>query len=138
MFRMQIICQKNRPKLLPNSQPEVYQLDCLCNEKYIGKSKKRVLTRCIEHQQDSMSGKWESFGATEDTNKCLGQFSQLHPKTMHISPQMCKIKIRESLEIDKLRTINKKDKTFTVLNRYNGDCVTTNSWKPLFKKMGNH
>ena len=75
MFRMQIICQKNRPKLLPNSQPEVYQLYCLCNEKYIGKSKKRVLTQCIEHQQDSMSEKWESFGATEDTNKCLGQFS---------------------------------------------------------------
>ena len=28
-----------KPKLLPNSQPGVYQLDCLCNGKYIGKSK---------------------------------------------------------------------------------------------------
>ena len=24
----QILCQKNKPKLLPNSQPGVYQLDC--------------------------------------------------------------------------------------------------------------
>ena len=36
--------------------------------------KKRVLTRCIEHQQDSMSGKWESPGATENTKECHGQF----------------------------------------------------------------
>ena len=47
-------------------------------------------------------------------------------------------KIREALEINKLKTINEKDKTFTVLNRDNGDYVTTNSWKPLFMKMGNH
>ena len=37
----QILCQKNKPKLLPNSQPGVYQLDCLCNGKYIGLSKKK-------------------------------------------------------------------------------------------------
>ena len=47
-------------------------------------------------------------------------------------------KIREALEINKLRTINEKEKTFTVLNRDNGDCITTNSWEPLFMKTGNH
>ena len=47
----QILCQKNKPNLLPNSQPGVCQLDCSCNSKYIGESKKRVFTRCIEHQQ---------------------------------------------------------------------------------------
>ena len=29
----QILCQKNKPKLLPNSQPRVYQLDCSCSGK---------------------------------------------------------------------------------------------------------
>ena len=53
----QSLCHKNKPKLLPNSQPGVYQLDCSRNGKYIGESKKRVLTRCIEDKQDSMSGK---------------------------------------------------------------------------------
>ena len=129
---------KNLPKLLPNSQPGVYQLDCSCNGKYIGESKKRVLTRCIEHQQDSMSGKWESSGATEHTKECHGQFDWLHPKTVRISPYMYERKIRETLEINKLKTVNEKDKNFTVLNRDNGDYVTTNSWKPLFMKMGNH
>ena len=37
----QILCQKNKPKLQPNSQPGVYQLDCSCNGKYIDQSKKR-------------------------------------------------------------------------------------------------
>ena len=47
-------------------------------------------------------------------------------------------KIREALERNKLKAIKEKDKTFTVLNRDNGDYVTANSWKPLFMKMGNH
>ena len=130
--------KKNKPKLLPNSQPGVYQLDCSCNGKHIGESKKRVLTRRIEHQQDSMSGKWESSGAPEHTKECHGQFDWLHPKTVRISPYMYERKIREALEINKLKTINEMNKTFIVLNRDNGDYFTTNSWKPLFVKMGNH
>ena len=65
----QILCQRNNPKLLPNSQAGVYHLGCSCNGKYIGEPKTWVLTRCIEHQQDSMSGKWESSGATEHTKE---------------------------------------------------------------------
>ena len=30
----QILCQKNKPKLLPNSQPGVHRLDCSCNGKH--------------------------------------------------------------------------------------------------------
>ena len=69
----QTLCQKNKPKLLPNSQPRVYQLNSSCNRKYIGELKKTVLTRCIEHEQDSMSGKWEFSGATEHKKECHGQ-----------------------------------------------------------------
>ena len=54
--RLQLFCGK---KTSPNYYQIVYQLDCSCNGKYNGKSKKRVFTRCIEHQEDSMSGKWE-------------------------------------------------------------------------------
>ena len=51
---------------------------------------------------------------------------------------MYKRKIHEALKINKLKTINEKNKTFTVLNRENGDYITMNSWKPLFMKMENH
>ena len=52
-----ILCQ-NKPKLLPNSHPGVYQLHCSCNGRYIGESKKKVLPLCIEHQKDSIKGNW--------------------------------------------------------------------------------
>ena len=42
--------KQNKPKLLPNSHPGVYQLGCSCNGKYIGDSKVKVLASCIEHQ----------------------------------------------------------------------------------------
>ena len=41
--------------------------------KLIDKSKKKVITQCMEYQQDSMNGKWESFGVTEHTKECLEQ-----------------------------------------------------------------
>ena len=59
-----ILCQ-NKLKLLTNSHPGAYQLDCSCNGRYIGESKKKVLARCIEHQQDSIKDNWESSGSTE-------------------------------------------------------------------------
>ena len=51
---------------------------------------------------------------------------------------MYKRKVREALEINRLKTLNERDKTFKVLNRDNGDYVITNSWKPLFRKIANH
>ena len=67
-----------------------------------------------------------------------GQFVWLHPKTVHISPNMYERKISKTLEINKLIAINEKDQTFTVLNKDKGDYVTTNSRIYLFMKIGNH
>ena len=75
-----ILCQ-NKLKLFPNSYPGVYTLNCSCNAESLGETKKKVITRTIEHQQDSIKGKWESSGATEHCLKCHGQFNWLHPKT---------------------------------------------------------
>ena len=82
----------------------MYQLDCLCSGKYISELKKTVLARSIEHQEDKMSEKLESSGAPEHIK---GQFDWLDSKGVHIS-------------LNKLTTINERDKTFIVLNRDNG------------------
>ena len=84
---------KKPPKLPPDSQLGLYPLDCLCNEKYIGESKKRVLKQCIVHQQDSISRKWVSPGAAEHRKEWHEQFYWLHPKTVRISRYMCERKI---------------------------------------------
>ena len=68
-----------------------------------------MLTRCTEYQQDSMSGKWESSGSTEDAKECYEQFGWLHPKTVRTSPCLYDRKICRALEIKKLRTINESE-----------------------------
>ena len=71
-----ILCQ-NKLKLIPNSYPVVYTSNCSCNTEYICETKKKLITRTIEHQQYSIKGKWESLGATEH---CLKSDSHLPKK----------------------------------------------------------
>ena len=54
-----ILCQ-NKSKLIPNSYPGIYKLNCSCDAEYIGETKKKEITRTIEHQQDRKKGKWKS------------------------------------------------------------------------------
>ena len=125
-----MIC-RNKSKLLPTSFPVFYQLDCTCNGLYIGETKKRVITRTIEHQQDSFKGTWESSGATEHCLECHRQFDWINPKTLSTEQQYHRWKIRDSLEIKKAKT-NKRRK---VLNRDEANLVKTNTWIPLFSKL---
>ena len=85
-----------------------------------------------------MKGNWEPSGATEHTKECHEQFNWIYPRTIAIMSNMYKRKVREDLEINRLKTLNETRKTFKILNRDNGDYVTTNSWKQLFGKIGNH
>ena len=89
-----LIC-RNKSKLLPNSFPGVYQLDCTCNGQYIGETKKKVITRTIEHQQNSFNGKWESSGTIEHSLDFHGQFNWINPKTLSTEQQYHRQKIRE-------------------------------------------
>ena len=112
----------------------MYQFDCSCDGRYIDKSKKKVLTRSIEHQQDSIKGNWDLSGATEHTKECQGQFNCIHQRTIAVMSNIYKRKVPKAFEINRLKILNETDKTFIVLNRDNGDYVTTNSKKPLFRK----
>ena len=106
------LCQ-NKPKLLPNSNhPDKYQLDFWCTGRCIGESKKKVLTRCIEHQQDSINGNSESSGATKHIKELHGQFNWIHPRTITLISNMYERKVCEALEINKLKTLNATDEMF--------------------------
>ena len=95
-----IFCQ-NKSKLLTNSYPGVYVLNCSCNAEYIDETKKTMMNRTIEHQQDSTKRKWESSGATKHYLKCHGQFNWLQPKTLPREAKYKSRKVRETLEIKK-------------------------------------
>ena len=115
-----MIC-RNKSKLLPNSFPGVYQLDCTCNALYIDENKKKVITRTIEHQQDSFNGNWKSSGATEHCLECHEQFNWINPKTLSTEQQYHRRKIRESLEIKKVKNEQKKKSFESRLRKYRQD-----------------
>ena len=125
-----LLC-RNKTKLFPNSYPGVYELKCTCNSAYFGETKKKILTRTIENQQDSFKGKWDNSGATEHTLTCHGQFNWIHPKTIAREKDYRNRKIREALEIKKAK-FNKKIK---VLNMDEGNLVKTNTWTPLLANI---
>ena len=122
-----ILCQK-KLKQLPNNHPGMYQLDCLGNGRYIGESKKKVLTHCTEYQQDSIKGNWESPHVTEHTKKCHGKFNWIYLKTIIVLLNMYKRKVHEAFEINRLKTLNETDKTFkSTKQRERERVVTTTS-----------
>ena len=121
-----MLCQ-NKTKLLPNSYQGVYKLKCTYNTAYFSETKKKILTKAIEHQQDSFNGKWDNSGATEHSLTCQGQFNWIHSKTMAREDVCRKRKIWEALEIKKAK-YNIKIK---ILNRDKGSLVKTNTWRQL-------
>ena len=125
-----LLC-RNKTKLLPYSYPGVYELKCTCNLAYFGETKKKILTRTIEHQQDSFKGKWDNSGATEHSLTCHRQFNWIHAKTIARENGYGRRKIQEALEIKKA-IYNKKIK---VLNRDEGNLVRTNTWAPLLANI---
>ena len=84
---------------------------------YIGETKKRVLTRSIQHQEDSMVEKWEASGATGHSKDCRGRFNLQYPETLAKLSNIYERKKREVLEINNLETKADYDKSIKVLNR---------------------
>ena len=89
----------------------------------MGKTKKKVITRTIEHQQDSIKGKWESSGATEYCLECHGQFNWLHPKTLSREARYKKQKNQGVTGSYKIKMNSSK----LNVNRDDGNFVKTNT-----------
>ena len=103
----------------------------MCNSAYFGKTKKKILTRTAEHQQDSSKGKWDNSRATEHSLTCHGQFYWIHPETIAGENAYSKRKIRKVLEFKRAK-YNIKIK---VLNRDDDNLVKTNTWTPLLANI---
>nr|XP_047124319.1 uncharacterized protein LOC105844437 [Hydra vulgaris] len=86
-------------------------------------------------KKNSVKGKWASSGATEHSKSCQGTFDWLHPKTISIAPEYHIRKIRESLEVNRAKIRQKLGSDEKVLNRDDGDYVTTKTWGPFFVRM---
>ena len=54
---------------MPNSYPEVYELKYSCGSVYNDERKKKIISRSIEYQQESIKVNWSSSGATKHTKE---------------------------------------------------------------------
>ena len=50
----------------------------------LGNQRKKVLTRCVEHQPDSIKSNWELSCVIEHTKECHEQFTWILPKTIAV------------------------------------------------------
>ena len=93
-----ILCN-HKSRLPPNSHPGVYKVLCLCRQAaYVGKTKKQVSTRIIEHEQDVFHGRWKKSGLKEHAKVCTESFDFENVQTLAIERNFRLRKIREALE----------------------------------------
>ena len=128
-----ILCKKI-DKLIPNSHPGLYALKSLCVSVYNGKIKKKIISRSIEHHQESVKCNWSSSRATEYTREYHGHFDWLHPKSFTVKNKYYNRNVRELLKIVMEVVIYGQDK---VLNRDNGNFVKVNCVETSVQKNGN-
>ena len=107
---------------------------CSCGSVYNGETKKKIINRSIEHQQESIKCNWSSLEQPE----CQGMHKEMPEPIWMVTPQTLSMKnryfdwkVRESLEID----INFRYGQDKVLSRDSANFFKTNAWKPLLKKM---
>lgn len=129
-----ILTSRNKPQLPQNSQPGVYFIPTGCKAGYTGETKKRVITRNTEHEKAVFSGDKENDAIAEHKDSCDCQIDWEKTKTLSIEPVFFRRKVREALEIRRLKTGPNHPKG---LNRDYGDYVTTNTWSSLFTKVNN-
>ena len=130
---------------MPNSYPGVYKLDCTCGKSYVGETKKKILTRTLQHQKDSFEGNWQKSGVSEHSKTCHGRFNWMEPIMLQREDRFYPRKVAEALEIQCCKTgPNEVDGT----NRDKGLRLSSQSWrsffhdwrvaKPRLKRWNNH
>ena len=127
-----VLTSRNKPQLPTNSQPGVYFISTSCKAGYTGETKKKVCTRNLEHEKSVYEGDSENDALATHKNFCDCRIKWDSVKTLSVEPIWFRRKVRESLEIRRLKSGPGNPKG---LNRDNGDHVTTNTWDPLFKKV---
>ena len=95
----------------------------------MGETKKKILTRTLEHQKDALEGNWNKTGVTEHTKECHGRFNWINPTTLQKEPRYFHRKISESLEIQCMK-VGPNEVAGT--NRDGGINLTSQCWRGFY------
>ena len=91
--------------------------------------------RNTEHGKAVFKGDVEADALAEHSQTCDCDINWEHTKTIAIEPVFFRRKVREALEIRRLKT---GPNDTNGLNRDYGDYVTTNTWQPLLEKINSN
>ena len=130
-----ILTSRNKPKLPANSYPGVYKAPCKCHSNYIGHTGKKVITRGVEHEKAAFSGNWDDSALARHCQMCQEGIDWENFQTISTQPYYYRRAIMEALEIQREEVCNPEN---TIINDRAGLYVTTDTWKPFFKKIGKH
>ena len=128
-----ILTNRNKPKLPENSYPGVYKVPCKCLGNYIGHTGKQIRTRGKEHEKAVFLGHWNESALSEHTKECTEGVDWKHLKTIRTESSYYKRTVMEALEIQREEVCNPRQK---IINDRAGLHVTTDTWKPILKKIG--
>ena len=90
-------------------------------------------TRTTQHEKAVFNGKYKDSALSEHTKNCQAGIDWDNTITIATEPQYYKRNIREALEIQREEVGNDG-----VINKEAGQYVTTETWKPLLKKIGRY
>ena len=110
----------------------MYFIPTGCGLGYTGETKKQIKTRNREHEEAVFKGNIEDDAIAEHANSCDCELDWDKTKTIAVEPIWFRRKVREALEIRRLKTGPEQEKG---LNRDLGDYVTTRTWSSLFEKI---
>ena len=129
-----ILTSRNKPKLPKNSYPGVYKQPCNCESNYIGQTGKKVLTRSTEHEKAVFMESWDDSALAKHCQDCEKNVEWDKRTTLSTQPYYYRRSIMEALEIQREEVCNPEHK---IINDRAGLYVTTDTWRPLFKRIGN-
>ena len=87
-----------------NSQPGVYFIPTGCGSAYTGETKKQIRTRNTEHKEAVFKGNTNGDAIAEHKASCDCEIYWQKTKTLAVEPVWIKRKVREALEIRRLKT----------------------------------
>ena len=132
-----VLCAKNKWRSPKNKQNGVYCFECpLTNKKYVGKTKRKVITRGREHKRAVELQNWGHSGITAHKQHCDAPIDWDNPKILASFQNRNKraldydLQIREALEIQRQDCGPGKG-----LNEDNENFFKTDIWRPVFSTM---
>ena len=125
-----ILTSKNKTQLPPHSHPGVYLHESTCSKKYIGQTKKRILTRTSEHADNIAKERWAEPIA-KHLHECGCQIDWTKSRTLKMSKNRFEREVREALEIQ----FHQSGPESGGMNDDNGRHLKTLFWTPMLQYL---